>query len=257
MTTAISTEVQTKTPYMLWGQNDETIFLSIQIDTPKKVQLDFEKNSLLLEVEALHSDYSLNMNLFDSIDAENSSYQVGLQKIECKIKKLESKLWNSLSLNNQYKHFIKIDWDKWSEINDEPEPNNMMGGGMPDLSSMMGGGGGGMPDLSSMMGGGGGMPDLSNMMGGGGEGMPDLSMNDSVVEPSELSNITENNVEDMPDLSNINEEMEVVNEDNLEENKELMPDYNTLPPNSDDEEEVVVKDNDGLDIDEVNQILES
>jgi len=89
--------------------------------------------------------------------------------------------------DDDMKRMIKKTWYESQQKQAKGETPDMPGGGggMPDMSSMMGGAGGGaggMPDFSKMMGGAGGgaggMPDFSKMMGGAGGGaggMPDFA----------------------------------------------------------------------------------
>ena len=125
MTTENTTTEQTKIPYMLWGQNDSTIFLSIKVDTPSSVELNYGENSVDVTArDAVNNLYSVHLDLFDKVNVEESKYEVGFQKIECIIQKSEPELWNSLTKTNKFKNFIKIDWDKWTEFNDDEEPTN-------------------------------------------------------------------------------------------------------------------------------------
>ena len=129
---------ENKTPYMLWGQNDTHIFLSIKVDTPKNVELTFNSQNLILETDSYDSHYSLNLPLKNEVIVEDCQYNSKPQKIECILKKKETELWNNLTINQQYKHYIKIDWDKWTELNDEEEVDTSNPGGMDmDFSKFM------------------------------------------------------------------------------------------------------------------------
>lgn len=169
------TEVKSQTPHMLWGQDENTVFLTIKVDTPNDVKLEFSSNSLVFNSNTNKGFFSLNMNLFKDIDAEKCSYVTKVQSIECSLTKVDSELWNTLTKNKQYKYYIKVNWDKWTEINDEDDSEPGMGGmeGM-DMSQLMSQMGGNM-DLSSMMEGM-NMPDMGNMNMPNMEGvnMPDM-----------------------------------------------------------------------------------
>ena len=118
----LATQTNYKTPYVYWGQNDEKLFVSVKIDSPKDIDLQFEKNNMKLTCSSSSDiNYQINMSLFDEIEIDDSSYTAKSQKIECIMKKCEPKLWTLLTKNNQYKQFIKIDWDKWTEINKDEE----------------------------------------------------------------------------------------------------------------------------------------
>ena len=220
MTTANTLE-QGKTPYMLWGQTDTTISISIKVDTPSCVSLNYGEDSLDFSGrDALNNVYSISLELFDKIKVEESKYEVGLQKIECIIQKNEPELWNSLTKTNKFKNFIKIDWDKWTEFNDDEEPVNNNNQEM-DFSKLMGqmGGMGGMPGMEGMGGmpgmeGMGGMPDITSMEDvndkddNGGETLEEkLEKNDGVETTNEerLTELSTENVDDVENKLNIEE----------------------------------------------------
>jgi hypothetical protein len=173
----LANQTNYKTPYVYWGQNEECLYVTIKIDSPNDVDLHFEKHQLNLECSSVNNvSYKINMNLYGEIDFENSSYVIKSQKIDCVLKKSENGLWSMLTKNNQHKQFIKIDWDKWTELNKEDDPTaeseidmesmhrmmQSMGGGMPGLE-------GGMPGMPGME----GMPGMPGMPGMEG-GMPDM-----------------------------------------------------------------------------------
>ena len=206
----LATQTNYKTPYVYWGQNDETLFVSIKIDSPKDIDLQFEKNNMKLTCSSSSNiNYQINMNLFDEIEIGDSSYTTKSQKIECILKKCEPKLWTLLTKNNQYKQFIKIDWDKWTEINKDDElvdtpidmaelakmQNMMQGmGGMPGMEGGMPGMEGGMPGME------GGMPGMPGMENFDYEqymketGNAEGTENDTVNDTKDDEEVTENEV---------------------------------------------------------------
>ena len=84
------------------------------------------------------------MTLYSKIKSEESKYNKN-RIFEFYLKKDDEDIeWKQL-LENKNQYNVSINWDKY-DVEDDELPDM---GGMPDMSSMMGGGG--MPDLSSMM----------------------------------------------------------------------------------------------------------
>ena len=174
----LATQTNYKTPYVYWGQNDEKLFVSVKIDSPKDIDLQFEKNNMKLTCSSSSNiNYQINMNLFDEIEIDDSSYTTKSQKIECIMKKCEPKLWTLLTKNNQYKQFIKIDWDKWTEINKDEEVDDTPID-MAELAKMQ-----------SMMQGMGGMPGMEGGMPGMEGGMPGMENFDYEQYKKETENV--------------------------------------------------------------------
>ena len=194
----LATQTNYKTPYVYWGQNDEKLFVSIKIDSPRDVDLQFEKNILKMSCSSSNNiNYQINMNLFDEIEIEGSNYTTKSQKIECIIKKCEPKLWSILTKHNQYKQFIKIDWDKWTEINKDEEVGDTQldMAELAKMQSMMQGMGGGMPGME------GGMPGME----GGMPGMGNVDYEQYMKENGNMENEGNDDVKETKDDEVVNE----------------------------------------------------
>ena len=163
------------------------------------------------------------MNLYGEIDFENSSYVIKSQKIDCILKKSENGLWSMLTKNNQHKQFIKIDWDKWTELNKEDDSvteseidmesmhrmMQSMGGGMPGMPGMEGG----MPGMPGMEGGipgmpgmEGGIPGMPGMEGG----MPDIDYEQFMKEDNMEKDADSENETKLDSSSGDNNENDVI-----------------------------------------------
>ncbi|KAM0952936.1 putative HSP20-like chaperone [Dioscorea sansibarensis] len=64
--------------------------------------------------------YEIDFELYDKVNVEESKAAIGLRNICYLVKKAESKWWSRL-LKNQGKPpvFLKVDWDKWIDEDDE------------------------------------------------------------------------------------------------------------------------------------------
>jgi len=168
------------TPEVLWAQRSNKtdaaknfIYLTISVPDvqPSNLKLDLKPQSLTFSghSDSLKRDYHLELEFYAEIDKAESKINHTAKNIEIVLRKKELKeeFWPRLLKDAKKVHFLKTDFDKWvdeDEQDEAPEDDlgNMGGmGGMPgmgDMSSMMGGAGGdfGGIDFSKLGGGMGG-----------------------------------------------------------------------------------------------------
>ncbi|OAQ73270.1 protein wos2 [Pochonia chlamydosporia 170] len=174
---------ETATPEVLWAQRspqsaeDPNNYISLIInvpDVPKEdLKLDLKPDSLTFSGTSttLKRKYHLELQFFAEVDPEASIIKHTDKNIEMKIEKKErsEKFWDRLLKEDKRYHFLKTNFDKWVDEEDQNEAAE------EDFSQF--GGMGGMPGMGgdfggidfSQLGGAGGMPDLSAMGGEGGE----------------------------------------------------------------------------------------
>ncbi|TFB04612.1 Protein wos2 [Trichoderma ghanense] len=177
---------ETLTPEVLWAQRSSAtdasknfIYLTISVpDVPKEdLKLDIKPTSVTFTGTSatLKKTYHVELELYAEIDPAESRVNHTAKNIEMKLQKKELKeeYWPRLLKSSQKLHFLKTDFDKWV---DEDEQNEAADddlskfgdmGGMPGMGGDFGG-----IDFSKLGGGAGGMPDMSGM---GLEGMPEYS----------------------------------------------------------------------------------
>ncbi|KAJ4864373.1 HSP20-like chaperone [Trichoderma afarasin] len=196
---------ETLTPEVLWAQRSSVadatknfIYLTISVpDVPKEdLQLDLKPTGVTFTgtSSTLKKKYHVELELYAEIDPAESRVNHTAKNIEMKLQKKELKeeYWPRLLKVAQKLHFLKTDFDKWVDEDEQNEAADEDMAKFGDMGGMPGMGGdfGGI-DFSKLGGGAGGMPDMSGM---GLEGMPDLSS--SGVPDSD----SEDEDEDMPGL---------------------------------------------------------
>ena len=157
------------------------------------MKLDLKPTSLTFSgySETKKTNYHVELEFYAEIDPENSKVNHSGRDVEMVLRKKELKeeYWPRLLKESKKLHFLKTDFDKWvdeDEQNEAPEEDFGGMGGMPGMGGMGGEDGGlGGIDFSKLGAGGagmgGGMPgmppgmDLSALQGmaggmGGGEG---------------------------------------------------------------------------------------
>ncbi|KAJ4727666.1 HSP20-like chaperone [Melia azedarach] len=191
-----------RVPEVKWAQRADKIFVTVQLPDAKNAKVNLEPEGVFTfsaSAGAENHVYELKLELFDKVNVEESKINIGVRSIFCILEKAEKGWWKRL-LRGEGKtpHYIKVDWDKWV---DEDEDN---GGGDLDLGGMdfsnfggMGGmeglgGMGGMEGLGGMggmggMGGLGGMGGMGGLGGMGDDGMGDIEDSDDeeVSKPGE------------------------------------------------------------------------
>ncbi|XP_062098511.1 co-chaperone protein p23-1-like [Humulus lupulus] len=144
-------------PSVKWAQRPDKLYITIDLPDAQDVKLKLEPEGKFLFSATSGVDkvpYELDLDLFDKVDVNESKASVGLRNIRYLIKKNEDKWWSRL-LKQAGKPpvFLKVDWDKWVDEDEEHENNNNevendMDFGDLDFSKLnMGGGGEGFDGL--------------------------------------------------------------------------------------------------------------
>jgi len=189
-------------PEVLWAQRSNKtdaaknfIYLTISVPDvqPSKLKLDLKPQSLKFagHSDSLKRDYHLELEFYAEIDEKESKINHTAKNIEMVLRKKELKeeFWPRLLKDAKKVHFLKTDFDKWVDEDEQDEAPE------DDLGSM--GGMGGMPgmgDMSSMMGGAGGDfggIDFSKLGGAGMEGAEEEGDDDDEDEDEEMPELEE------------------------------------------------------------------
>jgi len=172
---------QALTPEVLWAQRSNKteaaknfIYLTIAVPDVQASKLKLELKSQSLKFaghsDSLKRDYFLELEFFAEIDEAESKISHTPKNIEMILRKKEAKeeFWPRLLKDSKKVHFLKTDFDKWVDEDEQDEaPEDEMGnmggmGGMPgmgDMGGMMGGAGGDFGGIDFSKLGGAGMGD--------------------------------------------------------------------------------------------------
>ncbi|KAL2195795.1 HSP20-like chaperone [Corynascus similis CBS 632.67] len=165
------------TPEVLWAQRSSNvdpeknfIYLTINVpDVPKEnIKLELKPTGLSFEgrSDTLKKTYQLELEFYAEIDPAESKTHHTARDVELKLRKKElaEEYWPRLLKDTKKAHFLKTDFDKWV---DEDEQNEA-----PEDDFANFGGAGGMAGLPGMGGGGGDFGGIDFSKLGGGAGMP-------------------------------------------------------------------------------------
>lgn len=108
-----------------WAQRSDTLIITIELPDANDVKLKLDPEgkfffSATSGVEKI--PYELDIDLYDKVDVNESKASVGLRNICYLVKKAEDKWWSRL-LKQEGKPpvFLKVDWDKWVDEDEEEE----------------------------------------------------------------------------------------------------------------------------------------
>jgi len=167
------------TPEVLWAQRSNKteaaknfIYLTITVPDvqPSNLKLDIKEQSLTFDghSDSLKRSFHLALEFYAEIDPSESKVNHTAKNIELVLRKKELKeeFWPRLLKESKKVHFLKTDFDKWVDEDEQDEAPE------DDLGAM--GGMGGMPGMGDLGGAGGdfGGIDFSKLGGAGmgGEG---------------------------------------------------------------------------------------
>ena len=173
-------------PTCLWAQTKEAVYVTVDVPDVTDEKISVDANVLKFSAKSGGKQYECTMELFEPINAEESKYEVRGRNVFFSLKRAESEeekdevYWPRLLKDkNLQKRFVKCDWNKWVDEDEDEGANDVDTSGMQGMGG--GGGGGGGMDMAAMqqmmagMGGGGGMPGMGGLGGGGGGGGMDMA----------------------------------------------------------------------------------
>jgi len=114
-------------PTILWAQDRENIFITLEILNLTSQNITFNNQNINFVGQNESQDYELKIDLHALIIPEKAEWQVKSTGIKITLVKAIRKFWNRLTLNKQ--NNVKIDWQKWvneDESEDSDENENLI-----------------------------------------------------------------------------------------------------------------------------------
>ncbi|XP_039036775.1 uncharacterized protein OsI_027940-like isoform X2 [Hibiscus syriacus] len=169
-------------PEVKWAQRADKVFITVQLSDSKDAKVNLEPEGVFNfsgTVGTGNTHYELKLDLYDKVIVEESKINVGVRSIFCILEKAEKVWWKKLLRGDgKAPHYVKVDWDKWVDEDEDKGAGNLDSGGMDfsnfggmgGMGDMMGGMGGMMGGMGGMMGGMGGMGGMDEFEGSDDEG---------------------------------------------------------------------------------------
>ena len=219
-------------PTIKWSQNDEYVIINLEINQVKNDVYEINNNNIVFTgVSNTDLNYSINLELLNTVNKDESKYIVEERVIRFVLKKTEYEKWIRLTKDkNQYKSNIKVNWDSFEDSDEETSsetPSNQQF----DFSNMMNIGndnnGFNMEEMMKNM-----NPNEMEQL------MKSMNMGGNDDNNDDNNNDDNNNDDDNNDDDNTNEDDNNSDDDNNDdEDKELDDELNNIINNNDYEEE--------------------
>ncbi|XP_018433914.1 co-chaperone protein p23-1 isoform X1 [Raphanus sativus] len=124
-------------PTVKWAQRSDKVYITVELPDAEDVKLKLEPQGKFFFSAtggASKTKYEVDLDLFDSVDVNESKASVSSRSVCYLVKKAESKWWNRLiKQEGKPPVYLKVDWDKWV---DEDEDDKDMDFGDFDFSGL-------------------------------------------------------------------------------------------------------------------------
>ncbi|CAD6196563.1 unnamed protein product [Caenorhabditis auriculariae] len=130
-----------KQPSVLWAQRETFLYVTIEVDEAKVDDLKAEPSKLHFAGSSKTDKYETTLEFFEEIDPESvKRIDTNTRVVELTIQKKEPKWWPRLLKEKGKVHWLKVDFSKWKDEDDEEADD--FGGMDAGMGGAMGGGGG-------------------------------------------------------------------------------------------------------------------
>jgi len=112
-------------PEVKWAQRSGELYITIELPDANNPKVKLEpdgKFTFSATTGQEQTFYELDLNLYDRVNVEESKISVGLRHIFCIVKKEDKKWWKQM-LKSEAKRlpFLRVDWDKWVDEDEEQD----------------------------------------------------------------------------------------------------------------------------------------
>ncbi|KAJ8749675.1 hypothetical protein K2173_026324 [Erythroxylum novogranatense] len=134
-------------PEVKWAQRVDKVFITVVLSDSKNAKVNLDPEGVFTFSANAGADnnlYELKFDLFDKVNVEESKINIGARNIFCVLEKAEKVWWKKLLRGDgKAPHYLKVDWDKWVDEDEDQGLGDLDLGGM-DFSNF--GNMGGMGD---------------------------------------------------------------------------------------------------------------
>ncbi|CAH8254294.1 unnamed protein product [Arabidopsis lyrata] len=129
-----------KHPTVKWAQRSDKVYITVELPDAEDVKLKLEPQGKFFfsaTSGASKTPYEVDLDLFDNVDVNESKASVNSRCICYMVKKAESKWWNRLiKQEGKPPVFLKVDWDKWVDEDEDKGGGADMDFGDFDFNSL-------------------------------------------------------------------------------------------------------------------------
>ncbi|KAL6339506.1 hypothetical protein AAG906_034591 [Vitis piasezkii] len=128
-------------PEVKWAQRADKVFITVLLPDAKNAKVNLEPDgdfTFSASAGAENHLYELKLDLFDKVNVEESKINIGVRSIFCVVEKAEKGWWKKLLRGDEKApHYLKVDWDKWVDEDEDTGLGDLDLGGM-DFSKFAG-----------------------------------------------------------------------------------------------------------------------
>ncbi|KAL2485764.1 HSP20-like chaperones superfamily protein [Abeliophyllum distichum] len=122
-------------PEVKWAEREDLVYLTVLLPDAKNPKVNLDPEGVFTFSATAGTDnnlYELKLNLHDKVNVEESKINIGVRNMFCVLEKAEKKWWKKLLRGDEkVPHYVKVDWDKWvDEDDDDTGPADFDMGGM-------------------------------------------------------------------------------------------------------------------------------
>ena len=115
----------TKTPHIMWAQRKDKVLITVEQANMKDIKISIpEPSRVVLTGTSEGVNYKLDLKLFGEVDKENSHWVLETRNILLNLKKKESgPYWARLTEEKLKADWLKVDWGRYVDEDEEEESN--------------------------------------------------------------------------------------------------------------------------------------
>ncbi|XP_043722577.1 uncharacterized protein OsI_027940-like isoform X2 [Telopea speciosissima] len=121
-------------PEVKWAQRLDKVYITVLLADSTNAKVNLEPDGIFTFSATAGAEnhlFELKMDLYDKVNVEESKINIGARSIFCVVEKAESGWWDKLLRGaDKTPHYVKIDWDKWVDEDDDSGPADLDMGGM-------------------------------------------------------------------------------------------------------------------------------
>ncbi|CEP11024.1 hypothetical protein [Parasitella parasitica] len=124
-------------PTVLWAQRADVIYLTVEISDINNHKIDLTEKKLTFTGtgEKEQNEYAFDIEFYKDVDVEKSKKHLTARNLTMAVYKKEEAWWPKLQTGNKL-NFVKVDFQKWKDEDDEDIQENDPMGTM-DFQSLM------------------------------------------------------------------------------------------------------------------------
>ncbi|KAK9884762.1 hypothetical protein WA026_007610 [Henosepilachna vigintioctopunctata] len=127
------TILRTLNPFLYWAQNEQNVYLKVDLMNVQDPKINIETKSLEFECQGTgahgNNRYSFHLDFYDKLNTDKTKFNILDKHVTFLLVKAECDWWPRLISQPQKPHWLKIDFDKWQspeDMNDNEQVGDLL-----------------------------------------------------------------------------------------------------------------------------------